>query len=449
MILSNPFLISFLNSFINLTHLELFTESWQSKEYYFDLKRARYGEQSDQIDQFEHLEMENDAFLINYVGFNMRQLREMNEIRTNRENQDNRLNLSRDNNRDLRVFKREEMNGIYLNLPKLKILYFITDFSFKKISIFLSCPQLAKLITDLNVDCFKFKYPNSIEEIICEENNFLSYQFKNLKKLTCYYFNHNFTPMLYNLKNLKEFHFHKIDEIFINLNIDGVKIYYKNVEFQSNQTIQMNLRKLSAFALNDCSLDFYTKNSKLLCPNNGLIQRELRTNSFKHTSMDVINKLINLKVFYINYDDSDKNKYQEIFKITNLDRLIIRSPFASIDQRFLDSIPVFNSMITFLKVDDFENLKFLLQLRWLKTFKTEQFFDFELVKRMFDNLHDLRSIEILITVDIYKFKLNDQDQIICSYNHESFLEESKQQFINSDYQNCIYKLFQLFITNYK
>lgn len=384
-----------------------------------DFKRHHNLEHFEHLEQFEHLEiLENETF--------------------------------RNTLQDYRIsFKREEAHAIYLNLTRLRTLYFITDFSFKKVPIILACPVLNKIVTDINLDCFRMKYPNSIEEIVCEENSLSLSHYKNLRKFTCLYFNHNYSGFLYSLKNLKEFHFYKFDDSsFLNLSFNQIKVFYKNVEFLPNQTLQGSLKKLSISTLNDSSMEFYSRNFKLLSKSNQLIQSELRTSNFKYINSELIEKLANIKIFHINYDESDKSRYLEVFKVCNLDKLIVRSPFVLIDQAFLDLIPKFNPMLTYLKVDDFENLKFLLELKYLKVLKTEQFFDFELVKKMFDCLHYLKTIEILITVDIYKFKLAD-NQITCSYNHEIFLEEPKQLFINREYQNCIYKLFQLFITNYK
>ena len=432
LILSNHYLISFLNSFTNLEELQLLTESWLCKDFQVDMKR-HYWEHNNDHPEFENLDV-------------------LDEVLVTREYKI--------------TFKREEANFLFLKLTKLKKLHFISDYNFKKIPIVLACPKLRSVITDVNLDCFKFKFPAAIEEITCEENTLALMQFQNLRKLTCYYFNQNYAPFLKNFRKLEEFYFYKMEDLFVTLDFDPIKVFYKDVQFLSNQSWQIQLRGLSPLTLDDQNLDFYSKNVKLLSKTTDLMHKELRVNCLEHVVPEVLAKLGNLRQVYINYDHMNTSNYLEVFKASSLQKLIIKSSFiSSVDQHFLNLIPVHCPYLKLLSLDDFQELNFTLNLKYLKCLRTEQFFSFELLQKMFDYLPELTHIEVHVAVDIYKFKVVEEPSassrlkpsskscirpnVVCSYNGQKFLEQPKNHFIRPGSRKCIWKLYELFFTHYK
>lgn len=426
LILSNPYLISFLNSFVNLEELQLLTESWLCKDFQLDLKR-HYSEHNEYL-EFENLD---DVFVT----------------------------------RDYKI-KREESTVLFLKLAQLRKLYFISDFNFKKIPIILSCPSLHSVITDVSLDCFKFKFPSSIEEVTCEENLQALMQFRNLKKLTCYYFNANYASLLKNLKCLRECYFYKMeDHVFVPTDLEPIKIFYKDVQLLPNQTWQSQLRSLSPISLNDSALNFYSKNVRFLSETTGLAHKELRVNCPQYVATKVLRRLTNLRQVYINYEAANRENYIEVFKASTLKKLIIKSSFiCSVDQQFLNSIPVHCPYLKLISLDDFQDLNFCLNLKYLKCLKTEQFFSFELMQKMFDYLPSVTQIEVHVHVDVFRFevveesaaigrarpgsKCNSRLTVVCSFNYQKFLEEPKKQFISPGNRNCVWKLYELFFANY-
>lgn len=435
LILSNPYLISFLNSFTNLEELQLLTESWLCKDFQLDLKRHYWEHLNNEHLEFENLDVLDEVFVTREYKITL---------------------------------KREESNFLYLKLAKLRKLHFISDYNFKKIPIVLACPNLRSVTTDVNVDYFRFKFPSSVEEITCEENTLALMQFRNLRKLTCYYFNQNYAFFLPNFRNLQEFYFYKLqmEDLFVATNFDPIRVFYKDVQLLPNQTWQSQLRSLSPLSLNDHSLDFYSKNVKLLSETTDLMHKELRVNCLKHVAPQVLAKLGNLRQVYINYDHMNRENYVEVFKASNLKKLIIKSSFiSSVDQRFLNQIPVHCPSLSLISLDDFQDLNFCLNLKFLKCLRTEQFFNFQHLQKMLDYLPSLAVVEVHVAVDIYKFEVVEEPaagsrpkpgakdgnklKVICSYNHQKFLEEPKKRFISLGNRNCIWKLYEIFFANYK
>ena len=322
--------------------------------------------------------------------------------------------------------KTAKLNKLILKLDQLKILNF-NDRPTYRTTIILDTPKLKALKVNTPLSNLKIMYPSSIEILICLSNILID-QFVNLKVLecSCVYLNDNSVKKL---KNLETFSFNEYrGDVLISTFLDhfidnNVAIFYKNIGYDANPFEIDGLSIVSSVKLNDFSLEIYERCIDFL--GGSLPQIELEISNLGARSLPIIKRLINLKSLIITDAFEDKTRWIQILKAPMLNELKIK---CHINQSMLDEIPKYCKVLTSLEIHNFDNLNFILNLKYLKIFKPKQFFDFNLLSCILCKLANLK----LISINFFNLEIAN-NRISCKFDNEierfSTIDEPKNVFV--------------------
>lgn len=101
--------------------------------------------------------------------------------------------------------KRSRSEQVLFSLPNVETIYF--DIRVNTQKYILNTPKLRKFRTNLTFESCKLMYPETIEELMANSNQFFQHNFTRLKVFRCIHFFAN-SKCFDSLRSLKEFHFY-------------------------------------------------------------------------------------------------------------------------------------------------------------------------------------------------------------------------------------------------
>ena len=300
------------------------------------------------------------------------------------------------------------------------------------ISIILETPKLSFLGIESELAEAKILYPRSIRTLDCMRIRQIVKQMTNLEILDTLHFSIRETgDLLKSLKGLKKFIFYKRDSDrdatngylqSARLENPNLSIYYKRIDFNSNPLQDDDLEETSDQRLDDDNFAIYQRfiDSVDDCLNHSTL--EIR--DFESLSVELIRKVTLLESLHVLGAISDNAKWVELLKLSKTTNFTIKSA-AEEDQ--LRLIPEHCPFVTVLEVASFQGGDWVLRLRWLKEFKTDLMFDFELFKRMIKELRDLKLIRL---TESHQIKIDDA-AVECLSGKVVVLREPKFVFLQT------------------
>jgi len=309
----------------------------------------------------------------------------------------------------------------FANLVTLNLI-FSTD-----VKLIIDAPKLKYFKSNLSLSSLKLMRQENLEELYLPSNNHMqSYQFTNLKVLSCNHFAaiHDFFEPFKSLKevhfyNLREFH--GLHQYFMDLLDRQFRVYYKNFSIEVQPLQSREIRSIPMRRLEDNHFDIYDTFDEAY---GDFLQEELNIKFLDLRSFDAIERLTNLKMLKVSGTFFNREKWIELLKVSRQLKSIDID--CSLNRTFLQLIPTHCPYLTTLKMNHYHDLDFIFNLKYLKTFQTTYFFKFNLFKRMLIELRFLRNVHInFFKLQFVKDKANCQ----IDNNSPGTLQESKDIFI--------------------
>ena len=321
-------------------------------------------------------------------------------------------------------------NRITIRLKNLES--FTVNINCSEVSIVLDAPKLSVLFYCSNIDRLEITHPGSIKRANSWRIGPIVKQMVNLQSLEVYYFKSSEAGSLFDdLKRLKNFHFHKRED---DLNVTNerlrsalqsnpnLRIFYKRIDTNSNHALQdAQLDRASNHSLDDQNLAVYQKYTNAI--NERLNHDELQIRDFQRLSVEFVRKLTGLKSLHVLGAIVDGEKWIELLKRPDFARLTIKS---TLQEGQLNLIPEHCPFASFAKIASFQRGDWVLRLKFLEEFRTDVLFDFELLKKMIQQLHYLK----LIRAKSYKIKIEDA-VVECISNGDVVFREPKSVFLQT------------------
>lgn len=192
------------------------------------------------------------------------------------------------------IFKLQNLKFLSLNANSTQevnqTLYYSQD-------ITLETPNLTKLKTNIDLNCFTIIHPRSIRMLLCRRTSSAIKSMTNLEELNCFCFD-IVDDLLAHLKNLKFLIFFQwighlpstIQYIEYNLSTNSnLKVYYKRIDFNQNPMKDDELLQTSNEYLDDQSLQVYTKFVDSIKETLNQIRLEIR--QLENVSIEIIRLL--------------------------------------------------------------------------------------------------------------------------------------------------------------
>ena len=247
-------------------------------------------------------------------------------------------------------------------------------------------------------------------------------RFANLEELDCCNFNY---PLIFShLKSLRKINMCAAEanhnEYFQTklLEIDGLKIRYKNVDLTSDPMNDDQMVSVDYIVIGSTDLQIYMRYIDFI---DGLIASELSIEEFDNLSLELIRKLKNLNSLCISNCVNDETKWIELLSTSkSLNEISIDG---AIDLKYLNLIPKYCRSLHFIDIDGVDFGDWILELKYLKEFCANQLFDFSFFKKMIKRLYYLKKIRS----DTYKIE-SMNGIVTCSVNGKIILSERAHVF---------------------
>ena len=313
-----------------------------------------------------------------------------------------------------------QLNGRLFGIPLVTQVPDIIEFSFQ-----VNCPKLWSLKTDIDLNYFDFLFPKSIIQLHCPENTKPINDMMNLIELVCVQFDYK-NNIFFDLVHLEYMSFihgkygltglQQASRLFDNLHKEHLTIFYRDININAGPLNVPPSQFYFEF------VQTYTKYIDFIDTDSfpSLRSHGLGFPSLNGLPSELIQKMTSVRYMWVG-NSIETKKWIEILKVTNLEELFIISSFS---QNFYDQIPTYCSNLMELEIKNFDNLDFVLKLKYLHKLKCEQFFDFNLFDLMIRLLPHL--VEIKINTK-YKVVLNEE-RIECYLDDEVVLNEQRETF---------------------
>ena len=315
------------------------------------------------------------------------------------------------------IFKLKNLQSVDLYFHKATGTQFI-----------LETPNLTRLLTSREVDhlsSIELLHPQSIKMVQCHKATVDKIsRFTNLQELDCTIFNY---AMIFNhLKSLRKINMYE-DRANNNayfqtklLEIDGLKISYKNVDLTSDPMNDVQMVSAYYSMIDSTDLQSYMEYVDFIA--DGLIASELSIGEFDNLSLELIRKLKNLNRLTISCCVNDETKWIELLSASKLlNDITIDS---AVDLKYLNLIPEYCESLYHLEINEVDFGDWILELKYLKKFWTAQLFDFSFFKKMIKRLFYLKKVNFAI---IYKIE-STNGIVTCSVNDKIISLERKPAF---------------------
>ena len=321
------------------------------------------------------------------------------------------------------IFKLKNLQSVDLNFHKATGTEFI-----------LETPNLTRLLTSSTVDhlsSIKPLHPHSIKMVRCHTATADKIsRFINLEELDCCIFNYQYQVVFSNLKSLRKINM-CVDQTSSNtyfqtklLEIDGLKIRYKNVDLTSDPMNNYQMVSVQHAVIYSADLQIYMGYIDFI---DSLIASKLVIGELDNVSLELIRKLKNLKTLAVSGCVNDETKWIELLSASkSLNEIIINS---AVDLKYLNLIPKYCESLYNLEISGVDCGDWILELKYLKQLKTARLFDFSLFKTMTKRLYYLKKIQ---SAGIYKIE-STNGIVTCYVNDKIISNEPGHVFKHTIY----------------
>ena len=320
-----------------------------------------------------------------------------------------------------------QLNGRSVGIKEIAEISGSPEFRF-----LIDCPKLKSFKTDVDLNYFNFLFPESIIHLHCPKNTKPINDLTNLRRLVCTEFDYK-NNIFADLEYLEYLSFYYTNyqneetiELFDTLHNETLTIFYRDVNVnagslddESTLNIMFDLPDRPYFVSNFARV--YTSFLDFIDPVRfpSMMNYELNISSLNDLPSELIQKMANVRVLFVN-DSIEMEKWIEILKVTNLEAIFIKS---SIAQNFYDLLPTYCPNLMEFEIKNFDNLNFVLKLKYLHKLKCAKFFHFNLFVLMLRQLHHL--VEIKLRTG-YEIVLNER--IECYLNDHIVSNETRETF---------------------
>ena len=309
---------------------------------------------------------------------------------------------------------------------------FEASFESNNFNIVLEAPKLSKIWCSFDLSHLKIIHPHPIQELSCIRIENVIKQMVNLTTLRILKFKiFEAGSLLSNLKQLRKFYFF-VSETRLDTRIEGhlrsvmlanpnLRIFFKRIDFNANP-LQNYLVNTSDNRLDDHSIQVYQMYIDAI--EKTLNHDLLEISSFDRLSVELIRKMTLLSSLHVLGAITDAEKWVELLKLPRLAKLKINSP---VEEHHLDLILEHCPTLASLEIDPLEVRDWVLRLKFLEEFTTGALFDFELFKKMIQQLYYLKAIRAF---KLYEIKIED-GWVECYTDGEVVLREPKAVFLHT------------------
>lgn len=331
----------------------------------------------------------------------------------------------------------EQNQPLTLKFKKLKTFAFKarTDFNFV-----LDAEQLINLEVICDLQLIHIMHPKSVKTLSVGRLSSELLHFKNLTKLTVDTL--DYKHVNYNL--IKQFA--KLDELLVwdanRTNFDklikqkadsknkGLKIYFKAVDTSMDDFDFVTIDRINSGVLNENYYSTYLSLSNHLkeeFPHNILV-----IHSNLNTQMYYFSKFTNLNCLLLRTHRVTLNNWIKLLKAIKLNDVMIS---ANLEQKYFDLLPKYCKKLQRLSIDNFDNLDFIFELKYLTNLTLHEFPSFEMLKRLIETLKYIKFIKIHSNESThYAFEI-DSNMITFHCKDEQVFSDSKDCFLNSTILN--------------
>ena len=390
---------------------ESYRQSAFSNDYLVGKSLARFRMNSDMHLAIKNLVLYNPLVLFNLTSFD--NLIELTIESTTKFKRPNRMTISLQNLEEFRA-----------------------SFTWNNVCIVLETPKLSYFRSHSALNHFKIIHPRSIQKLVCcrlEEE--VIKQMANLKDLNVYNFSIAAAgSLLSDLKQLSKFYFFvredPADDTSEHLRLallanPNLRIFYKRIDFNANPLQDADLAETSNSRLDDQSVPVYQKYIDAV--DETLNHTEFEIRDFESLSMELIRKITFLDSLHALSTITDAEKWVELLQLLQTSHLAKLTINSAVEEHHLDLIPEQCPTLTSLEIDPFEADDWVLRLKFLEEFKTGALFDFELFKKMVQQLYYLKAVRVSKS---YEIKI-EGGVAKCYADGEVVLIEPKAVFLHT------------------